>query len=116
MLCIRNCLNQRREVLCKTAHKGPEKPSLSVASVPDGALFTIAQLSYDCRPILKVCAMPDYSSYMRTHFIYGGFMMIQSSEARELCADSHNHSPRDSHDHSPTPGLTVWQFLNGFHF
>src|SRR5881397_1275572 len=31
-------------------------------------------------------------------------------------ADSHNHSPRDSHDHSPTPGLTVCQFLNGFHF
>jgi len=32
--------------------------------------------------------MPDYSSYMRTHFIYGGFMMIQSSEARELCSKS----------------------------
>jgi len=69
MLCIRNCLNQRREVLCKTAHKGPEKPSLSVASVPDGALFTIAQLSYDCRPILKVCAMPDYSS-LHAHSLY----------------------------------------------
>jgi hypothetical protein len=29
-------------------------------------------------------------------------------------ADSHNHSPRDSHDHSPTPGLCVFEFVNGF--